>query len=370
VSRIVDLYAVGNRVIGPLTEAASRRMLVSDGAGARDLPGWPGARPFHGGAVFRGWFYGLVGDEDGTSVGGTSVWRSDGTRSEQVAAPRAGWGAVDLAAGEDGLWAVGGDNGGGALWFSPDGVGWQQQYTLSGGTPREVAVFAGQPYVAGAGDDGRGILWGPPSKPGAAAPSPNGAPSVAGLFGRGQGAGIDWAGAEAHLDAVLDDPDTYVSHRGALRDVVHELARAGPPPNLFGDRLGRPVPDKTLSLIGGATQASAQTLARWTLLWGMALTGAGRVPLTLISDPWETPANGAEKYFTLPPAAMWAAAAVGQKDGATIEALIERLERPADPLWLRGDAVGALSALTGQRFGYDAAAWRAWWAETASRQRG
>jgi hypothetical protein len=349
-------------MIGPLSEASGRRMLVSDGEGARDLPGWPGARRFHGGAVFRGWFYGLVGDDDGTSV-----WRSDGRRSEQVAAPRAGWGAVDLAAGEDGLWAVGSVKDGGALWFSTDGVDWQQKYALSGGTPREVAIFAGQPYAAGAGDDGRGILWGPPPKAGAAAPPSNGAPSVDELIVRGQAAGMDCTGAEARLDAVLDDPETYASHRGALRDVVYELARAGPPPNLFSDRLDRPVPDKTLTLIGGATQASAQTLARWTLLWGMALTGTGRVPLDLISEPWEMPANRAEKYFAVPPAAMWAAAAVGQKDGATIEALIARLERTTDPLWLRGDAVGALSALTGQRFGTDPAAWRQWWAETVSR---
>jgi hypothetical protein len=50
-----------------------------------------------------------------------------------------------------------------------------------------------------------------------------------------------------------------------------------------------------------------------------------------------------------------------QTAAATIAALIERLDRASDPLWLRGDAIGALSALTGERFGYDAAAWRRWW---------
>ena len=32
------------------------------------------------------------------------------------------------------------------------------------------------------------------------------------------------------------------------------------------------------------------------------------------------------------------------------------------PDWLAGDMVGALTALTGQRFGHDYGAWRSWWA--------
>ncbi len=183
----------------------------------------------------------------------------------------------------------------------------------------------------------------------------------------GSGAEIDWDDAKERLDAVLRDPETYIGHSAPLRDIVFELAQAGPPPELFSSRLTSPVPEMTLSLIGGAVQASAVTMARWMLLWGMSLTGTGEVPLDLISEPWEAPANRAEKYFAAPPAAMWAVAMVGQDDGATIAALIERLERTEDPLWLRGDAVGALSAVTGQRFGYDAAAWRKWWSEAASR---
>jgi hypothetical protein len=57
---------------------------------------------------------------------------------------------------------------------------------------------------------------------------------------------------------------------------------------------------------------------------------------------------------------MWTVAMTGQHDRATIDALIARLGWD-EPLWLRGDAVGALSAVTGQRFGYDIAAWQAWW---------
>jgi len=41
--------------------------------------------------------------------------------------------------------------------------------------------------------------------------------------------------------------------------------------------------------------------------------------------------------------------------------LIKRLDRTGDPLWLRGDIIGALSAATGKRFGHDLEAWRSWW---------
>ena len=93
----------------------------------------------------------------------------------------------------------------------------------------------------------------------------------------------------------------------------------------------------------------------------MTLAGDGRVPPDLIAEPWTAPQNGSEKYFDSPPAAMRAAAAIGQNDKATIDALIGRLGRSEDPLWLRGDAVGAMTELTGQRLGYDVDAWRAWW---------
>jgi hypothetical protein len=40
---------------------------------------------------------------------------------------------------------------------------------------------------------------------------------------------------------------------------------------------------------------------------------------------------------------------------------MERLESGSDPDWLTGDVIGALSALSGQSFGWDVEAWKAWW---------
>ena len=70
--------------------------------------------------------------------------------------------------------------------------------------------------------------------------------------------------------------------------------------------------------------------------------------------------------FDAPPAAMWTAALAGKPDRPIIAALITRLRVPGDPLWLKGDAVGALTVLTGQRLAYDFDAWNAWWARTRS----
>jgi hypothetical protein len=75
-------------------------------------------------------------------------------------------------------------------------------------------------------------------------------------------------------------------------------------------------------------------------------------------------ANRPEKYFETPTAAMWTVSITGQRDQATIGALIERLGWD-EPLWLRGDVVGALSSITGERFGYDVAAWQDWWRSAA-----
>ncbi len=112
--------------------------------------------------------------------------------------------------------------------------------------------------------------------------------------------------------------------------------------------------------------SSARDVARWYLLWGVALGGHGRVPPALLSDPFDPPANRAEKYFEPAPAAAWAAAQLGQSDEDTLAALIARLEADGDPRWLRGDVIGALSVLSGRRFGYDDAAWRAWWAASTA----
>jgi hypothetical protein len=355
VSRITELHTLGRVVVGSLRGPEGRRLLRFDGESVAELPGWPHGSALRGLAVRGGWLYGLVEEAEGTAV-----WRSDGRRSELVSPAREGWRPRGLAAGPDGLWAVSAEGPGGRLWHSPDGTRWRVRYRLEGGVPGEVALHGGLPYVAGTGHDGRGLLWGPapPAPVEAAAIGPA---ALDGITARTPGP-RDWTAAGVELDRALADPASYEGHGDVLRDLVYRAALAGPPAGFLAGRLSRAFPDLRLSLIGGNVQTSARQMARWILLWGMALAGEARVPPALIAEPWSAPANRAEKYFETAPAAIWAAGETGQDDRATLAALIERLDRPGDPAWLKGDLVGALTALTGRRFGTDVAAWRAWWA--------
>jgi len=46
---------------------------------------------------------------------------------------------------------------------------------------------------------------------------------------------------------------------------------------------------------------------------------------------------------------------------ATLDALFKRLGNASDPFWVKADVIGALTALTDKRFGYDTDSWNAWW---------
>ena len=353
VSRIVDLAVTGQEVYAHLIDSGRSALLRFDGAAPTAVPGWPADRPIRGLSACRGWVYALV-----DAGGETEVWRGDGKRGERLGTARTGWRGRAIVAGRDGLLVVGTDRNGAGLWMSPDGVRWRVVARLSGGTPWGLAATSGATYVTGAGADGQGILWGArrayiapcvatPARPRAvAAPVER---SVGDLGDR--------------LDRALADPGSYEHHAGAIRDLVHAVALVGPSDGFFERRFSFPMPEETLSMIGGKVQVPARDLGRWVLLWGMALAGRGQVPIGLIAAPWTAPVNSSEKYFDPQPAALWAVAAIGQRDRATMDALIARLARADDPPWLRGDVVGALTTLSTRRFGYDVAAWRRWWTE-------
>ena len=103
------------------------------------------------------------------------LWRTDGETAAPAADGSLPARLVDLASDGARLWAVSRD---GRLSSSPAGRQWAFAATLSGGRPLSLHIVAGKIYVAGAGEDGRGILWGPSShrlpatEPAAALPAP------------------------------------------------------------------------------------------------------------------------------------------------------------------------------------------------------
>ena len=353
VSRIVTLASAGRHTYAHLTGRAGTGLLRVDGDAVGPVAGWPEGRAITALAALDGRIFGLVSE-----AWGPSVWRADEAGVVLVSRLRDGSRLVHLAASEGSLWAVSAEAGGGRLWRSEDGREWAPVFTLSGGTPLEVAVLGGHAYVGGVGGDGTGVLWGPsppaPNGPGAAVhPVPDTRPPIP--------AAVDWVAAGTELDRALLEPSSYVRHGRLLRDLVFRLAAAGPPASFFAGRLNGAPPGLTVSLIGGQVKVPAATLGRWILLWGMSLARRRGVPPHLLSQSWTAHPNASEKYFEAPPAALWAAAVSGQRDRRTVDAMIGRLGRSEDPAWLAGDVIGALTALTGRRFGYDTEAWRTWW---------
>jgi hypothetical protein len=269
-----------------------------------------------------------------------------------------------FAAADDALFAVTAQAGGGALLRSADGISWTHQQRFEGAEPLDVAVYAGRLYVGTEGPDARGTLWGPPP------PAPRERPiAPLGLAREGvKRAPGELAEALAALDGVLANPQGYGRAATALRAAVRPLGgwRTPVAGHELTRRLSGPLLEAEISMFGGLTLPAAR-IARWYLLWALARTGFGRVPPELLAEPWDATESRARKYFFPVSAAAWVVAELGQADRATLAALIARLDAQGDPRWLTGDVLGALTALTGRRFGYDLDAWRSWWRESETR---
>jgi hypothetical protein len=352
VSRITALEDFNGTLYGGLVawyRSSGAKLLWWDGAAFRQVKGWPEGSAVPRPQQFGGWLYGVNIANDASSL-----WRTNGQSTEPVSGFN-GKSIRGMAAGATALWLATGTGDDGELWRSPDGVRWSLHQKFPGIRLHGVGVFDGRVYVGGASATG-GVLLGPPprgvdvkrdGKVLKALPRARPLPKD------------DPAGHLRTLKQALGDPGRY--DRG-LRIRFGPLALSEDPK--IGAALGRMLtgtfPNAEATMFG-SRRFPAPKMARWYILWAMAHNGHGRVPVELIAAPWEAPKNGAEKYFESAPAAAWAAAELGQKDDKTLAALISRLDRSGDPVWLKGDIIGALTVLTGQRFAYDVAAWQRWW---------
>ncbi len=358
VSRITSLGALGETLYAGLTAWAQAgvKLLRLEGDKVTPVAGWPQGKSTRALTSWRGWIYAVNSDDRESGL-----WRTDGGAVERI-------GALDgeqvraLAGGEEALWLVSIGKAGGALWRSRDGLAWERAQSL-GDEPLDLAVFAGRVYVGALGADGQGALWGPPAPAPAQAPmlpaaAPPPLPAPSPPLGERRLRGL-----LEELDRVLVDARSYAPRGRAILRALGALVGSGRPRvgAALSERLGAPFPAIEVALFGGNLEIPAATLARWYLMRAIALSGGGRVPAALLAAPFGAPPNGAEKYFEAAPGAAFAAAQLGQGDDETLAALIDRLGHEDDPLWLVGDVVGALSALSGERLGYDREAWRAWW---------
>ena len=355
VTRITTLATLGNTLYAGLTEHRQKgsKLLKWVGDTLHPVVGWPAGTAVTSLTAFHGWLYGV-----NTTAGGSALWRTDGNTAHRITGLD-GHVVSDLVAGPDALWAVTADRNDGTLWRSADGLTWKAEQRFIDATPLDVYVYSGKVYVGTTGPAGHGTLWGPPP------PSPSETRAgVPPLMPTTPPLAVDQVLAELDiLDRLLADGSNYAGHGRRLLAQLQLLAlsRLSAVGAALAARLDGPFPDSKIKMFGRQLTVPAARMARWYLLRALALNGHGRISPDLLLGPWKERPNRPEKYLYLPSAAAWTAAEIGQGDDETIATLIAGIGRTNQPLWVRGDFIGALTALTGQRIGYNVAAWRNWW---------
>ncbi|MGI9371497.1 MAG: hypothetical protein ACR2OJ_03300 [Hyphomicrobiales bacterium] len=355
-SRFHEPTVLADTLYGSLKDPFGIRMVrFTDDDEFEPVPGWPENRTFFSLTVHKDLIYAIVLVEGNRC----EIWRTDGTTS-QLVSDRLGQSLL-MGMTSDGkrLWLLERlADGKAQVLSSAMGEDWQVESRLAGGKPSEISIINGAIYVAGAGDDGRGILWGPKQH---TIPKLVERPIVPEQFLGSPEKGDVWDMAQ-DFDAILSDIQNYRDHgRGPIRDILFAALELGTPNGFYAGRLKAVLKEGTVSAFGGQLEISARGLGRNILLWGMGLAKQDDVPLEDLRAPWVKKSNTFEKYIDAQPIAIWAAANAHQNDRPTIDEFVKRLDAKDDPLWLRSQIIGALTRLTGQHFAYDVDAWQNWW---------
>ncbi len=346
VSRVKEMLLFNGETYASLKDTKVKRLVRWTGSGFQTVSSWPLNRYFNGLTVHSEGLFGIVGRGREREI-----WRFDGRISVRVGFKGP---FVDLTSDGDQLWVVSND---GRLWSSQNGDSWTRHGDLENGRPVSIQAIAGGVYVAGAGDDGRGIVWGPREH---VIPLGDKPPEVTSQL-PARTTAMDWEAAGQKIDALLSNPSTYIdTGRSDIRELIVQASANGAPSGFFAERLKVEIPAVTVRAFGGNMELRAKDITRAILLSGMERAGHANVPISYLTDPWTSPPNSYEKYFEIELSALRAVAASGQNDRETIEALLARLDFAHDPPWLRSQVIGTLTAISGMHFGYDVVAWRKW----------
>lgn len=354
VSRITSLVALDDSIVGTLNAPEGRLLIRVDDGSGDPVPGWPTDRHYADLLAHQGDLYGLV-----IGQGEAGLWQSDGNRSFKIWTAPDGWVPEALTSDGEIFWMVGQGGDTTELWTSPDARNWTYIADLDGGKPFTIEAYRGVVVVGGQGARDQGVVW--VVRSGSPMEDLKVEPIWPSFANEPSGENFDWQAAAGRIDRMLSNLDAYGRYGIRLGEEIMALPKTEVPAFFYNDRLQIDMPSDPFPMFANIVLPEASTIGRWYLYWGMGLSRTGRVDPVDILRPRNYAANGPVKYFSSAEIAMWAAGRIGRADPKVLDALIRRIEDPATPLWLKGDAVGALYSITGERHGYDGITWRAWY---------
>lgn len=166
----------------------------------------------------------------------------------------------------------------------------------------------------------------------------------------------------AELTGLITDPASTDNYAGIIRN---KLARH---PQLLQPEFGAAITnllslplDQSSVKMFTQVPVTRENLIRWYMLTSMAINGYGRVDPLWINRPYNGADHSSGKMFDPAIAAIVTAGWLKQGDRQTLAALMARLNRKDDPSWVTADVIGALTAITNERFAYDTDGWNRWW---------
>ena len=312
VSRVVELESLGDSGHSvPCSCATAMACCRATGRGPLATPGWPENRAVRALAALDGRVYGLV-----RGAGGTALWRSDGRISEPLAELPQGGQARDLTADGQDLWLLT------RVRRGRRDLAQSGRRRLDFGAPRDrrAAVELSDASEVGS----TSVVPARMAKAGSGVPEAAGGggsagarrrlPSCRALRTRSAGAGLGARGAAPGSDA--DRPRQLRALRPDLARFGLRSGPAGPARGFLRRAASELVmPERRLSLIGGAVEIPAAKLGRWILLWGMAVAGQGAVPVDAARlCPGARHRTAPRSTTTRCRPLFWAIGEIGQRD--------------------------------------------------------
>ena len=164
------------------------------------------------------------------------------------------------------------------------------------------------------------------------------------------------------LSEIINDPESTANYSRILRRQIgrHPSIKTAEFGAAVTQLLSEPIEDGPVTMFT-RLPLRREALIKYYLLTTLAISGHGSVDPALITQSAELQSHRSGKHFDPSVAAIVAVGWIGQNDKSTISALMQRLNNNSDPAWVKSDVIGALTALTQQRFAYDVAAWNQWW---------